>query len=435
MVRLSHFLFNIYVEGKMKKIVIILVSLIFVSFLFISCQKAKEPEGKEAQVRTEEVKQPSEAKPEIQPKQQEQPITQEVKEGGKEIPRETKTSPLTEKEQRYILKWDEFGPPELSVKEALKSLRLLLKAEPKQIRHYVEAEPGTWSYIGDICKLIGMISGSGKKEAFDLLLEVLEKRKNYPGALACAIKHLQRFNDKSIIPALKEYIAYRYLGELPNTSDPEKWLKKNETDVRLQTAGTLLALGEGDIALPVLDELARQGEWEALAKLFKTDKEGVVHWSTLKFWDERGLEIIKRALDYPSDEVKGWAAIALASLNVEKEKTEEVALNIVKKYMYKTEKDYGIGRKTILGETYTEEYLLPGYEGKDIKKLKEQVIKDTWACWRSIFALGKLKSRRAVLLLKHIKENNTEGYEVCWEHIDGWAESALKLILEDEGGK
>jgi hypothetical protein len=55
----------------------------------------------------------------------------------------------------------------------------------------------------------------------------------------------------------------------------------------------------------------------------------------------------------------------------------------------RTEKNYGIGRQKITSETDTGKFLLLGCEGKDIKKLKEQMRKTAWACWRAISTLGK----------------------------------------------
>ncbi|MEW6066709.1 MAG: hypothetical protein AB1610_00195 [Nitrospirota bacterium] len=419
----------------MKKAIIILTALILTTFIFTSCQKAKEPEKKEVQVQQEQKEerkqQPSEMKPEAKPQQEQQLTTPEVKE---EKSQAMEPSLLTEEEQRFIKeKWDGIGPGELTIEEALKALKILLKVKKTtEIKYYAESDPGTWSYGGDICELIGMISGSGKKEAFDLILEVLKRQKTNPLALSCALKHIQRFGDKSVVPILKEYIVYRFPQEEVSHVYKEKWIKDNETKVRLQAAGTLLAFGEADKALPVLDELARQGEVEALPLLFEPDKDGVVRWSKLKFWDERGLEIMKRAIDYPSDEVKGWAAIALVSLNIEKEKVEEVALNIVKKLMYKTTRDYGF--EVIGGHSNPEWVLLPNLKGENLQELRNKFSSDIRACNYAISTLGRLKSKRAIPLLRHIKENNTEGDKACWENnVNKPAEHALERIIENGG--
>ena len=97
------------------------MALIFVSFLFASCQKAKEPEGKkEVQAQKEGVKQkPSEAKPEVRPEQKEQkPFTPEIKVEKKEESIETKANlPETKEEKKGELQ--ETKPK----KEFLESLR------------------------------------------------------------------------------------------------------------------------------------------------------------------------------------------------------------------------------------------------------------------------------------------------------------------------
>lgn len=442
----------------MKKTSIILSVLILISILFTSCQKAKEPEQKKEaetqqpiqQTQVEEVKQgaaetkPLETKPEDQPKQEQPTDTPGAKEEKKETSKEIKPSPLTEEEQRFLWKMEgAWNTPNVfkTKQEAMKYLRILLKGDHANIIPF-DPKSENYSEFGDdgqrgvhadlICTAIHALVIKQKeqkrmdKKAFELVLEVLKKKKDYPKTYACASKYIgwhaameggMEEKATEAIPLLKEGIKH---------SDPK---------VRLQAAGSLLALGEPDIALPVLDELARQGEVEALPLLFEPDKDGVVRWSELKFWNERGLEIMKKAIDYPSDEVKGWAATALVSLNIDKDKAEKVALNIVKKLMNKTEKEYGIGRREIPGKTYTEEYLLPGYEGKDKRELEKLVSRDRWACWNAISALGRLKSKKAVTLLNYIKENNKGVDKVCWEYRGGYAEGALNMILEDGGEK
>ncbi len=421
----------------MKKTTIILVGLIIAGLLITSCQKAKETEKKEAQVEKQETQtQKKRVKQESQPKQ-EQPFTpQEAKEGKKEKPVEIKPSPLTEEDQRFLWKMD-TGPwntPNVfkTKQEAIKYLKILLKGDHAKIIPF-DPKSENYSEFGDsgqrevhaelICSAIHALVLKQKeqkrvdKKAFELVLEVLKKKKDYPKAYACASKYIgwhvtmEGGRDEKAteaIPLLKEAIKH---------SDPK---------VRLHAAGSLFALGEPDIALPVLDELARQGEVEALPLLFEPDKDGVVRWSKLNFWDKRGLEIIKRAIDYPSDEVKGWAAIALISIGIEKEKVEEVAFSIVKRLMYKTKKDYGF--KTSDGPKGPHNVLLPEYEGKNIRELEEKFYSDGRACDRSMAVLGRLKSKRAVPMLKHIKEKNTKSEYVCWDNL---AEKALKRIHED----
>ncbi len=155
----------------------------------------------------------------------------------------------------------------------------------------------------------------------------------------------------------------------------------------------------------------------------------------LKFWDDRGLDIVKRALDYPDDNVKSKAVFIVLALGIEKEKAEEVALSVVKKYMYKTTKDYGYEDKETTDGT--KKVLMPGFEKEDAWELENKVIKDMWACWNSISALGSLKSKKAIPLLKHIKEKNKSRYRfyVCKEDKYAPVAGALEEILESRGGK
>lgn len=100
----------------MRKTAIIFAALILLSFLFTSCQKAKETEAKkEVQAQREEVKQePSETKPpETKAEIQSEPSPQELKkEEGKGTP--STTTPVKEitKFKEPVLLWErEFDPP------------------------------------------------------------------------------------------------------------------------------------------------------------------------------------------------------------------------------------------------------------------------------------------------------------------------------------
>lgn len=404
----------------MKKITLILVALMSVIFLFTSCQKAKEPEGKkEAQTPKQEVQtqkevkqQPSETKLEVQPKQQEQaPIaTPEVKKEKKEKPIETKPSPLTEEEQKEFEKLKKrWLGPKFTEKDALKALRILLKADldPTNIRWYSEhpdVESGQ-----DICDMLRLSSRTKKKEAFELTLEVLKEDRGY--VTVCAVKEIKFSHDKNAIPYLRRYLSH--------TSSNEQLTIL----LRLEAAGSLLVLGDADTALPVLDELAKEGNTYAIPYLFKSG------WGKeWKLWDERGLEIIKRALSYPQDQIKAEAALFLSEMEIEKQKAEEVALRIVEKLKDKKREDYGF---TIIGGPSNPKWiLLPEYEGKNLKELEEYYYADSRACTYSLEALGIIKSKKALPLLNQIKEkySKTNGW-VCWK-ID--IDKALKKITENE---
>ena len=368
----------------MKKSIIPVIAAIVI-FLFTSCQKAKELEKKEAQVQQtqkEEIKQPLEQKPEVQMQKKEQLSSgMEMKEDKKENTIEINKSPLTTKEQKEF----EGGlETQVSYKEALKSLPILLKGNHKTIRWYqdwggkynFDDKARSDKYEWDICAVLKKLATTkalpavkasalskplpllNAEQEIDLTLRVAKEKLSYPKGVSCAAEKLGWYQDKRVIPVLKE---------LTKNKDPQ---------VRLQAAGSLLILGEGDTALPVLDDLAKAGIQHlspfVVEKLFaweirnESGKEPII--SHTKLWDKRGQELLIKALDYPSDEVKAAAATRLAEMGIEKEKTEKTAFDIVQRLMYKTEKNYGIGQHKVPNETYTKSYALPGYEGQGIQK-------------------------------------------------------------------
>src|SRR3989338_2839333 len=263
----------------MKKTSIVLAAL-FISLVVASCQKTKEPEEKkeaqqDVQLQKEEVKRPpleikpveikpsetkeevqsqqsSEAKPETTPKQQEQPVIRPEIEEQKPI--EKKPSPLTDEEQKFLWKID-TGPwstPNAfkTKREAIKYLRILLKGDHANIIPF-DHKSENYSEFGDsgqrdvhavlICTAIHalVIQEAKPEEAIDTVIEVLQKKADYPKAYACAAKYIGMYASREgrnervdkIIPILKEAV------------------KHTNPNVRLEAAGALLASGEADIAL------------------------------------------------------------------------------------------------------------------------------------------------------------------------------------------
>jgi len=96
----------------------------------------------------------------------------------------------------------------------------------------------------------------------------------------------------------------------------------------------------------------------------------------------------------------------------------------------KTEKDYGIGREKVPNKTYYREYVLPEYEGRELKELKKHYHSDGRACAVTMWMLGELRSPKAIPLLEIIKEDHKDVSWVCWENrADRPAETALEKIL------
>jgi hypothetical protein len=348
-------------------------------------------------------------------------------EENKETPTQSKsqTSTLTEQEQREFEKFGgDWETPNVfkDEKEAIKYLKILLKGDEKTIRWYQnldmrgkskeEAEKRRkWRYSDNIATALDAIDIGTNKEGFSLAVQVLKTKRDYPEALARAAEVVKFAHDPSVIPILREIVNY-----------PVPW-------VRLQVAGSLLSLGDADTALPILDELAeKEGYTGALYYLFSGPG---------KIIDERGYRIVEKALNNPKAEVKISAVKLLLEANrIAKKKGEEISLGILETFINKTEKDYGIGRRKIPGKTYSEKYVLPGYEGKSLDELEKPYISDGRACDQAMWILGELKSQKAISLLKTIKETHTEVGWVCWENrADRRAEKALEKITAGGGKK
>ncbi|MEW6109776.1 MAG: HEAT repeat domain-containing protein [Nitrospirota bacterium] len=223
----------------MKEIIVVLSTLILASFLFASCQKAKEPENQKEtriqQTQKEEAKQqPSEQKPGDQAKE--------------ETYNDMKDSPVTPAEQKKVeakFKGEIFREDFKNDKEIIEYLQILMKGNHRSFYLKTpdkpgarEGEPLSRFQYGDVIRIL--LSYLKIKDAFPFAVEILKTKKDYPEAMAMAAKAVKFAQDKSVIPLLREVAKH---------PDPT---------VRLEAAGSLLVLGDADTALPVLDALAEE---------------------------------------------------------------------------------------------------------------------------------------------------------------------------------
>jgi hypothetical protein len=375
----------------MKKILFLGFAIICV--LFLSCQKAEPPEGKkEVQVQKEEVKKPQtvEQRSEDQVKQQpEKVISQQPKGEKKEEVFILRSNPLTEEERIEFKTFKGVPIPPDTKQEALYDLKLLLRGTPETIPYYQRPEFGEGKdrldkYADDYCTAVKGAASLQCKECYDLIIKTIQEKATppyiHPSIRGCAAEALgwygelkdgKWYGDKAAVPVLKEII---------NDQDPE---------VRLQAAGSLLSLGEGDIALPILNELAKEGIHQstfALNKLFAPEEKNEdgkkrIVISHTKLWDERGREILIKALNYSSDEVKAFAAVSLAEMGIEKKLVEATSIRILERLKDKKKKDYGT---------------------------EQEWHSDGRAGYHAISALEKIKSTVSISLLKYLIENNDD---------------------------
>ncbi|MBI5056472.1 MAG: HEAT repeat domain-containing protein [Nitrospirae bacterium] len=241
-----------------------------------------------------------------------------------------------------------LDPGMLSQESAVGYLRILALGDHESISYYSESGQsekrmykgsGEAWYQNDICAAIKALSRRNNPEAYDLILQIIERKTRYPKAMVCAIRAIMVYGefkdgfwhgDKRSIPVLKKAV---------NEKDP---------DIRLQAAGALLSLGEGDIALPVIDELAKAGAQQSIPAIYKLftpeekEDEGVkrIVRSGSRLFDERGKDILVRALNYSSDEVKVFAALRLTLMGIEQKRAEDTAIKILRQQTGKTIKEY-----------------------------------------------------------------------------------------------
>ncbi len=389
----------------MKKITIILTALVFVSLLFTSCQKAKEPEGKKEtqvqQAQKEEVKQPAEMKPtETKPEVQPQPAAPTAKE---EKPQAMEPGPLTEAEQKFVEKMD-FGPlttPNAfeTIDEAKKYLKILLKGNHRNVRfftRFLDKERSQDEYGIAIRSALSVLNPT-KKKNFKLFIRVLEEKRDYPKGLSEAIRALRGSGDKRVIELDKELLNHPAAG------------------VRLEAAGALLIEGYGDVALPVLDELTeKEGYSSALYLLFAGPG---------KIIDEHGYKIVEKALNNPKAEVKITAVkLLLESKKITNEKAEEITLGILDKFKDYTLKNYGLTH-----DPSAIHKIIPLQNSSEINidRATQDRNSDSRACEYTMSFLGRLKSKKAIPPLRYIEKNNTEWWYNCW---DNNARDALHTI-------
>jgi hypothetical protein len=357
---------------------IILAIILFVFLPLFASQEAKEPKGKKnVQVQKAEVRQP-------------------VQKTGDKVPpqqAEQNTGQLTEEEQESFKGC--LVPGTLTQEEALKSLRILVKGDPNTIRWYGEYEKypnrilrsdRRSLYQMDICSNVMFLSKGKNKDAYSLILQVIEKKTEYSRALECSIvavglygklKNGKWHGDKRSIPVLKNLV---------NDKDPK---------IRVQSAGALLSLGEGDLALPVLDELAKTGIPQsivALKRLFALEEREVngvkrIMLSDTKLFDKRGKKILIKSLNYSSNEVKAFAAVRLAHMGIEKKQVEDTAITFLERLIDK----------------------------------KEKWRSDKTAGYYAIAALEKIKSSAGINVLKKFLNNN----------YDASLQKRAKLALEN----
>jgi HEAT repeat protein len=148
--------------------------------------------------------------------------------------------------------------------------------------------------------------------------------------------------------------------------------------VRQEVAATVLILGDGDAALPVLEQLVdNEGYSSALYQLFKGPG---------KIIDERGYRIVSEALGHEKAEVRMHAVKILNDAGKMNDKdAEEKAYQMLMELKDKKRNDY---------------------------ELQARESSDARACENAVGMLSRFKTKKALPIIKGLLESNikSEGY-------------------------
>ncbi|MBI5695909.1 MAG: HEAT repeat domain-containing protein [Nitrospirae bacterium] len=296
---------------------------------------------------------------------------------------------LTEEEQNEFMKPGGFSL--FKEKPMIRDLRIMVKGSPQTIRWYKENEKkfseGIESiYEQQICLLVSELANDRDTKGYELMIQILEHKTKYPKALACAAESVGKYGEFHDGIWYGERKAVPALQKLINHEDPE---------VRLYAASSLLRAGEGDISLPVLDELMKIGWSSPMRYMFAPEQDN--HRGEMFLLDERCKGILKKALNYSNDEVKSYAAYYLTKLGLEKEACERLVLCFIELNKMKTVEAYGFRIE----------------DGVPDGEKAEKYYSDGRACDVAMLTLSMLKSKKGYTLLQEIEKNNTEWWYLC----------------------
>jgi len=383
------------------------LAMVLLPVLILSCQKVQPPEGKkDGQARKEGAMQAEsvEQKTEDQSKREVQrPVSQEPKGQSelqvqlsnpqdpkrekKEVSLASQPNPLTEDEQKLVDKIGKnilIAPSEYfdSQEDAAQYLKVLLKGDHRNIRLYkgyeaLREDERKQDYDEAMSKAV-MSLNPNTKEGLQLIIEVLKTKRDYPMSLSEGAKAVKVSQDKSVIPLLRQVV------------------KSPSLKVRLEAGGSLLALGDAETALPVLDELTKEGATSALGFIYH-DMKG-------KKWEQRGIESIRKALTYDNNESKALAALFLIGLTqkgVIKEDTRRFEDILIK---------------------ISEDIL-----NKKTWPISSHGYSDHRALETVILAFGELESKRAIPVLRRISEHPDASY------LKRRAEETVKYLSKQGG--
>jgi len=222
---------------------------------------------------------------------------------------------LTEEEIKDFSDWrdkafrNEKSLRRIPEKEAIKYYNMLIR-DYGELTWYIDhlAETGT-IYQDDVCDLITNLAFKKSEEGYRVTLEIFKDKNRWRNDLMCALRAIKFYNKKEAIPVIREcltFIPSRDMFKDMPEKEIQKLLNIYKNEYRLEAAGSLLALGDTDIALQTLDQLSKEGSTTALGYIFH-NHEGAA-------WQKKGIELIKKAFTYKNNETKALAGLFLIRL-------------------------------------------------------------------------------------------------------------------------
>jgi hypothetical protein len=298
------------------------------------------------------------------------------------------SGPITEEEQKIVEKLTEgaLTTPNVFRSEsgALKYLKILLKGDHSTFRFFrgYPTEDERKTYYGEAMESALSRLNPKKKAAFDVTVEILKTKREYPPAVTEAARIIKNANDKSIMPLLAE------LTKHPNSR------------TRCEAANSLLELGDADTALPVLKELIdNEASTEAITHLFEWRNGNVV-----KLKDERGYSILDNALNNGKPLARVEAASLLYKVKrTPKNKAKQIAIETLSSY--KSMKSYGVQYDLSNSIKIT---VIPGSGVTDLEKASKEWIMNRRACSSAIFLLRDLKMKETIPALQKFAKQSDD---------------------------
>lgn len=242
----------------------------------------------------------------------------------------------------------------------------------------------------DICSFFSQFTGNEVsrtiKDQPEIIGIMTEAISDFPSAevRGCAAGSAGWYGNKKIVPVLI------------------KALNDNDKNVRLEAAGSLFQLGdEIEAALEIVDRLAREkdAKAEVLWPMYKWPRGVSRDWEEL--WHPECEVILKKALSYPSNEIKASAAIYFAKKGG-KDLAETPALEVIEALKDKDARDYAPHSEKIETDPMR---LFNLVKGKHLSGMR--------ACNSAMYALDEIKSERSIPILKYIADKDNKWFNVC----------------------